>query len=160
MYISNARLQFLHPFLSQRKIVYEVENIKTITPPVCLQRKYSDTNGIMFLQINKSKKEGKDQESIQSSITPDPGYLSESDNDTIKTSQTRAKRSALSQQVTKRHQQTDVHESITKQDRINTNDPQKQQRLGTFSKNSLLEGLNQFFLCTNLTLSSDVDQDT
>ena len=35
-----------------------------------------------------------------------------------KTSQTRAKRSALSQQVTTRHQQTDVH-SITKQDRNN-----------------------------------------
>ena len=39
VYISNARLQFLHPFLPQRKIVYAVENIKTITPPVCLQRK-------------------------------------------------------------------------------------------------------------------------
>ena len=34
-----------------------------------------------FLQ---SKKEGKDQESIQSSTTPDPGYKWESDNVTIK----------------------------------------------------------------------------
>ena len=33
------------------------------------------------------------------------------------TSQTRAKRSALSQQVTTGHQQTDVHESITKLER-------------------------------------------
>ena len=41
----------------------------------------------------------------------------------------RAKRSALSQQVTARHQQTDVHESITKQDRNNINDPQKKHRL-------------------------------
>ena len=47
------------------------------------------------------------------------------------TSQTRAKRSALSQQMTTRHQQTDVHESITKQDRNNINDPQKKHRLET-----------------------------
>ena len=32
----------------------------------------------------QSKKEGKDQESIQSSITPDPGYQWESDNVTIR----------------------------------------------------------------------------
>ena len=60
------------------------------------------------------------------------------------TSQTRAKRSAVSQQVTTRHQQTDVHESITKQDRNNINDPQKKHLLGTVSKNILLEGLNRF----------------
>ena len=60
------------------------------------------------------------------------------------TSQTRAKRSALSQQVTTRHQQTDVHESITKQDRNNINDPQKKHSFGTVSKNILLEGLNRF----------------
>ena len=41
-----------------------------------------------------------------------------------KTSQTRAKRSTLFQQVTPMHQQTDVHESLTKQDRSNINDPQ------------------------------------
>ena len=33
---------------------------------------------------NRSKKEGKDQESIQSSTTPDPGYQWESDNVTIR----------------------------------------------------------------------------
>ena len=60
------------------------------------------------------------------------------------TSQTRAKRSALSQQVTTRHQQIAVHESITKQDRNNINDPQKKHRLGTVSKDILLEGLNRF----------------
>ena len=32
----------------------------------------------------QSKKEGKDQESIQSSTTPDPGYQWESDNVTIR----------------------------------------------------------------------------
>ena len=41
----------------------------------------------------------------------------------------------------------------------NTNDPQKKYRLGTASKNILLEDLNRFY-GTNLTLSSDVDQDT
>ena len=56
----------------------------------------------------------------------------------------RAKRPALSQQATTRHQQTDVHESITKQDRNNINDPQKKHRLKTASKNILLEGLNRF----------------
>ena len=39
------------------------------------------------------------------------------------------------------------------------NDPQKKHRLGTVSKNILLEGWNRFH-GANLTLSSDVDQDT
>ena len=43
-----------------------------------------------------------------------------------------------------RHQQTDVHESITKQDRNNVNNPQKKYRLGTVIKKSLLESLNWF----------------
>ena len=55
-----------------------------------------------------------------------------------------AKRSALSQQVTSRHQQIDVHESITKRDRNKINDPQEKHHLGTVSKNTLLEGLNWF----------------
>ena len=41
----------------------------------------------------------------------------------------------------------------------NTNDPQKKYRLGMVSKNILFAGLNQFH-SANLTLSSDVDQDT
>ena len=41
----------------------------------------------------------------------------------------------------------------------NINDPQKKYRLGTVSKNILLEGLNLFH-GANLTLNSDVDQDT
>ena len=41
----------------------------------------------------------------------------------------------------------------------NTNDPQKKYRIGTVSKNFLLEDLNRFH-GANLTLSSDVDQDT
>ena len=39
------------------------------------------------------------------------------------------------------------------------NDPQKKYRLGTISKNILPQGLNQFH-SANLTLSSEVDQDT
>ena len=39
---------------------------------------------------------------------------------------------------------TNRHESITKQDRININDPQKKHCLGTVSKNISLEGLNRF----------------
>ena len=35
---------------------------------------------VVMKRLNKSKKEGKDQESIQSSTAPDPGYQWESDN--------------------------------------------------------------------------------
>ena len=45
------------------------------------------------------------------------------------------------------------------QDMNNTNDLQKKYRLGTVSKNVLLEGLNQFH-GANPALNSDVDQDT
>ena len=46
--------------------------------------------------------------------------------------------------MTTRHQQTDVHESITKHDRNKINNPQKKHRLGAVSKIILLEGLNWF----------------
>ena len=49
------------------------------------------------------------------------------------TSQTRANRSALSQQVTTRQQWTDAKAWQT-QDKTNTNDPQKKNRLGKVSK--------------------------
>ena len=39
------------------------------------------------------------------------------------------------------------------------NDPQKEYRLGIVSKNILLEGLSRFY-SANLTLSSDVNQDS
>ena len=64
----------------------------------------------------------------------------------------------ISQQVTTRQQWTDAKAWKT-QDKYNTNDPQKKYRLRTFSKNILLEGFNRFH-DANLTLSSDVDQDT
>ena len=104
----------------------------------------------------QSKKEGKIQESIQSSITPDPGYKWESNNVTIR----HYKREPRGQPFPTRHQQTDVQESITKQDRNNIKDPQKKLCLGTVSKKYITGGLKPVKWCTNLTLSSDVDQDT
>ena len=85
-------------------------------------------------------------------------HLAQDTNRKVTTSQidikTRAKRSALSQQVTTRHQQTGVHESITKQDRNNINDPQMKHCLGTVSK-YFTGGLKPVERCTNLTHSSD-----
>ena len=60
----------------------------------------SKTRGL----LHKSKKEGKDQESIQSSTTPDPGYQWKSNKLTIRHHKW---------QVTTRQQQTDAHKSIT-----------------------------------------------
>ena len=60
--------------------------------------------------------------------------------------------------MTTRQQWTDA-KAWQSQDKNNTNDPQKKYHLGTVSKNILLEELNQFH-SANLTLSSDVDQDT
>ena len=71
--------------------------------------------------IHKSKKNGKDQKSIQSitSATPDPGYQWESDNVTIRYHKREPRGQPIYQQVTMGHQQTDVHENIIKQDRNN-----------------------------------------
>ena len=74
-------------------------------------------------------------------------YLTQDTNGKVTTSQlditNESQEVSPSQQVTTRHQQAEVHESITKQDRNNINDPQKEHRLGTVSENILLEGLNQ-----------------
>ena len=94
------------------------------------------------MQSDQSKKEGKDQESIQSSTTPDPGYQWESDDVTIRHHNESQGVSPFPAGDNKAS--TDVHESITKQDRTNINDPLKKLRLGTVSKNILLEGLNRF----------------
>ena len=90
------------------------------------------------MQGYKSKKGDKDQELIQSSTTPDPKYHTEQWQKYNWTSQTIAKRSALSQQVTTRQQRTDANAWQTQY--INTtNDPQNKYRLRTVSKNILLE---------------------
>ena len=54
------------------------------------------TNSNELAQFNQSKKGSKDQESIQSSTTPVPGYHMGKWQKYNKTSQTRGKRSALS----------------------------------------------------------------
>ena len=77
---------------------------------------------------SKSKKEGKGRDSIQSSTTSDPGYQRESDNVTNTHQKRKPKKSALSQQLTTRHQQTDEQESISKQDRNDINDQKKKHR--------------------------------
>ena len=86
----------------------------------------------------------KDQESINQAphLTQDTnGKVTTSQLDITNESQ---EVSPFTGAVTTRHQQTDLHESTTKQDRNNINDPQKKHRLGTVSKNILLEGLNQY----------------
>ena len=45
----------------------------------CFMTKF-DLYDINLVKSGQSKKKGKDQESIQSSATPDPGYQWESDN--------------------------------------------------------------------------------
>ena len=72
--------------------------------------------------------------------------------------QTRAKRSAFSQQMTTRQQQPNAKAWQT-QDINNTNDPQKKYRGGMVSKYILPENLNQFH-GANLALDAYVDQDT
>ena len=44
----------------------------------------NNSKDVMALALIQSKKKGNDQESIQSSNTPDPGYQWESDNFTIR----------------------------------------------------------------------------
>ena len=93
--------------------------------------------------IYPSKKEGKYQESVQSSTTPDPGHKWESDNFEI-----RHKRETRGQPFPSRWPQGTNKQTHTKawqkQDRNNINDPQKKHCLETVSKNILLEGLNRF----------------
>ena len=106
----------------------------------------------------QSKEEGNDQESIQSStLARDIAWESDKN--------TRKHQKQESQEVsifpTDDHKAArSIHGSMakTKTNKINKKDPQKKHRLGTVSKKKL-EGLNLFH-GTNLTLNSDVDQDT
>ena len=111
-----------------------------------------------YFRYNKSNKEGKDQESIQSSTTSDPGYQWGSNKLTIR----HHKREPTGQPFPSRCPQGNNKQTLTKakqtQDRNDMNDPQKKYRLGKVSNNISLEGLNRFH-GANLTLSSDVNQD-
>ena len=67
-----------------------------------------------------------------------------------------------SDKINKRANRTSDHKAAMNRQESNINnknDPQNKHRLGTVSKNILPEGLNQFY-GANLTLGSDVDQDT
>ena len=77
--------------------------------------------------LEQSKEEGKDQESIQT--TQDTVW--ESDKNTRNITYKRAKRSAFSQQVTTRLQETD---KTGWQRQITKKDPQKKHHLGMVSK--------------------------
>ena len=116
------------------------------------------THHHIFALFLQSKKEGKDQESIQSSTTPDPGYQWESNKLTIR----HHKREPRGQPFPSRWPQDNNKQTRTKakqtHNRNNMNDPQKKYRLGMVSKYILPEGLDRFNY-TNLTLNSDVDQD-
>ena len=94
--------------------------------------------------VLQSKKEGNYQESIQSSTTPETGYQWKSDNFTIR----QYKRDPRGQPFPSRWLLGISKQMRTKawqkQYRNNINDPQKKHRLGTASKNILLEGLNRF----------------
>ena len=97
-----------------------------------------------------------DQELIQSSTTPDPGYQWESDKLIVDTTNESQEVSPFQTgdhkaHINRRAQRHSKHKTEQK-------DPQKKYRLGR-SVNILLEGLNRF-LGANLTLNSDVDQDT
>ena len=82
----------------------------------------------------ESKEEGKDQESIQSSTTPDTGHRMEMTKHKENITYKRAKRSALTQQVTKRLQETDKTVWLRQPENTkNTMDPQTKHRLGTVS---------------------------
>ena len=109
-------------------------------------------NGCNFITL-QSKKGGKDQESIQSSTIPH-GKMTKTQLNITNKSQEVSPFPAGDQKAAMKRR-----ESMTDNQKTNTNDQQKKYRLGTVSKNILLEGLNRFH-GANLILCSDVDQGT
>ena len=114
-----------------------------------------DDNHINNTLISKSKKSGKDQETILSSATSDTGYhmgKQQKYNDQevcpLPLGDHKAAMNRRESVRNKRHTQ-----------KKNLNEPQKKYPHGTVIKNILLECLN-WYHGANLTLSSDVDQDT
>ena len=84
------------------------------------------------------KWEGNNPESTKTCTTPDPGHYMGKWQKHKKLLHTRAKRLALSKQVTTRLQWTDQKAWQTQN--INNNDPQKKHPLGTVSKNIFTRG--------------------
>ena len=110
-------------------------------------------------QTKQSKYECKDQESIQSSTTPDPGYQWESDKLTVDTTNESKEVSPFPAgdhkvHIKRRAQRHRKHKTEQKHKRSTKEVPP-----WNGQSNILLEGLNRFN-GANLTLNSDVDQDT
>ena len=118
-------------FLRKVRILSWLRSVRILTLPRAIQELF------LLKVISKSKLGCKDQESIQSSTTPDPGYQWESDKltaDTTNESQ-EASHPPPPQQATTKHTQTDAHKDTanTRQNK-NKKDPQKKHRPGTASK--------------------------
>ena len=107
----------------------------------------------------RSKQGCKDQESIQSSTTPGPGYQWESDKLTVDTTIESQEVSPFpagdhKAHINRRAQRHSKHKTEQKYKRSTKEGPS-----WNGQQNILLEGLN-WFNGANLTLNSDVDQDT
>ena len=113
--------------------------------------KYPDKKYIGCL--SQSKQGCKDQESIQSSTTPDPRYQWESDKLTVDTTNESQEVSPFPAGDHKAHINRRPQNIANTRQNKNIKDPQKKYRLGTVSY-FLLEGLNQFN-GANLTLNSE-----
>ena len=105
-----------------------------------------------YMLALQSKKKGKDQEPIQSSTTPDSGYQWESYKFTTRHQNREPRGQPYPSRRTRKH---DIKDKTEK----NINESQKKHRLGTVSK-EITGGLKLVSRRANLTLSSDVDQDS
>ena len=92
--------------------------------------------------LPQSKKSGKDQKPIHSSTTPDPGYHMDVTQKQFNI--THKSKEANPFPADDHKASMNRRESMTNTNINNRNDPQKKYRLGTVSKNILLEGLNKF----------------
>ena len=86
------------------------------------------------VHLNESKSWCKDQESIQSSTTPDPGYQWESDKLTEDTTNESQEVSPFPAGDHKAHINRRAQNTANTRQNKNTKDPQKKYSLGTVSK--------------------------
>ena len=116
--------------------------VKTFLSTLNFFRLVSIASRSEITPCNKRKKDSKDQESIQSSTTPVPGYQMgklQNHNRQHKKSQEVSPFPSGDHKVAMNRR-----ESLTNTIHNNRNDPQKKYRLGTVGKNILLEGLIRF----------------
>ena len=104
---------------------------------IVVSRNYSHRNspcGEQGLQSSQSKLGCKDQESIQSSTTPDPGYQWESDKLTEDTTNESQEVSPFPAGDHEAHINRRAQNIANTRQNKNIKDPQKKYRLGTVSK--------------------------